>query len=71
MPYINIRVANTNLTNEHKKLLIDGATQLLVSVLNRKPETTHTVIDEIPIENWEFNRKQSLGNKNKLIYIQH
>ena len=71
MPYINIRVANTNLTNEHKKLLIDGATQLLDSVLNRIPETTHTVIDEIPIKNWEINGKQYLGNKNNYIYIQH
>lgn len=63
MPYINIRVTDTNVTNEQKKLLIEGATNLVVSVLNKNPETTHVVIDEIPIENWGFNGKQSLGSK--------
>tara|TARA_R110002049_G_scaffold14303_1_gene60607 strand:- start:952 stop:1146 length:195 start_codon:yes stop_codon:yes gene_type:complete len=63
MPYINIRVTNTNVTIEQKRLLIEGATQLVVSILNKKPETTHVVIDEIPIENWGFNGKQSLGIK--------
>ena len=28
MPYINIRVTDTNVTNKQKKLLIEGATQL-------------------------------------------
>lgn len=63
MPYINIKVTNTNVTNEQKKLLIEGATQLVVSILNKRPETTHVVIDEIPIENWGFNGKQSLRTK--------
>lgn len=63
MPYINIRVTDTNVTNEQKKLLIEGSTKLVVSVLNKKPETTHVVIDEIPVENWGFNGKQSFGTK--------
>ena len=63
MPYINIKVTDTNVTNKQKKLLIEGATELLMNILNKKPETTHVIIDEIPIENWGFNRKQSLGNK--------
>lgn len=63
MPYINIRVTDTNVSKEQKRLLIEGATQLVVSVLNKNPETTHIVIDEIPIENWGFNGKQSLGTK--------
>jgi 4-oxalocrotonate tautomerase len=63
MPYINIRVTNTNVTVEQKKLLIEGATQLVVNVLNKSPKTTHVVIDEIPIENWGFNGKQYLGTK--------
>ncbi len=71
MSYINIRVVDTNLTNEHKKLLIEGATQLLVSTLNEKPETAQIVIDEIPNENLGCNGKQYLGTKNNHIYIQH
>lgn len=63
MPYINIKVTDTNVTKEQKRQLIEGATQLVVSILNKKPETTHVVIEEIPIENWGFNGKQSLGTK--------
>ena len=63
MPYINIRVTDTNVTKEQKKLLIEGATQLVVSILNKTPKSTHVVIEEIPIENWGFNGKQSLENK--------
>ncbi|PKG42608.1 tautomerase family protein [Psychroflexus sp. MES1-P1E] len=63
MPYINIRVTDTNVTKEQKRLLIEGATQLVVSILNKKPKSTHVVIDEIPIENWGFNGKQSLVTK--------
>ncbi|WBX73539.1 4-oxalocrotonate tautomerase family protein [Tenacibaculum pacificus] len=63
MPYINIRVTDTNVTKEQKRLLIEGATQLVVSILNKKPESTHVIIDEIPIENWGFNGKQSLVTK--------
>ncbi|WP_299435041.1 4-oxalocrotonate tautomerase family protein [uncultured Maribacter sp.] len=51
MPYINIKVTDTNVTKEQKRLLIEGTTQLVVTILNKKPETTHVVIDEIPIEN--------------------
>lgn len=63
MPYINIKITDTNVTLEQKRLLIEGATQLVVDVLNKKPETTHVVIDEVPIENWGVNGKQSLGIK--------
>jgi 4-oxalocrotonate tautomerase len=63
MPYINIRITDTNVTLEQKRLLIEGATQLVVDILNKKPETTHIVIDEVPIENWGVNGKQSLGIK--------
>lgn len=32
--------------------LIKGATQLLVDVLDKKPETTVVVIDEMNTDNW-------------------
>ncbi|AXT54137.1 4-oxalocrotonate tautomerase family protein [Aquimarina sp. BL5] len=59
MPYMNIKVTDTNVTKEQKRQLILGATQLVVTILNKKPETTHVVIEEIPIENWGFNGKQT------------
>lgn len=52
MPYVNIKITDENVTKTQKKELIKGVTQLLVDVLNKRPETTHVVIDEVPIDNW-------------------
>ena len=52
MPYVNIKVTDENVTTEQKQALIQGTTQLLVEVLNKKPETTFVVIDEVNTENW-------------------
>lgn len=63
MPYINIRVTDEQVTQEQKRQLIEGATQLVVDILNKNPKTTHVVIDEVPIENWGVNGEQYLGTK--------
>lgn len=63
MPYINIKVTDTNVTKEQKRLLIEGATQLVVNILNKNPKTTHVVIDEIANENWGYDGKQALENQ--------
>lgn len=52
MPYINIKVTDEHVTTEQKQALIKGATQLMVDVLNKNPETTFIVIDEINTDNW-------------------
>ncbi len=59
MPYINIKVTDENVTKEQKRQLIEGATQLVVDVLNKDPKTTHIVIDEVPLENWGYDGKQT------------
>ena len=63
MPYVNIRITDEQVTKDEKRQLIEGVTQLLAEVLNKKPKTTYVVIDEIPIENWGANGKQYLGTK--------
>jgi len=63
MPYINIKVTDEQVTKEQKRQLIEGATQLVVEVLDKNPKTTHVVIEEIPIENWGVNGTQYLGTK--------
>ncbi|WP_136482840.1 tautomerase family protein [Cognatitamlana onchidii] len=63
MPYINIRVTEEQVTQEQKRLLIEGATKLVIDILNKNPQTTHVVIDEIPTGNWGVNGKQYLGTK--------
>jgi 4-oxalocrotonate tautomerase len=52
MPYINIKITDEQVTAEEKKALIEGATQLLVDVLNKNPATTVVVIDEVNTDNW-------------------
>lgn len=54
MPYVNIKVTKEKggPTPEQKAQLISGATQLLVDVLGKNPQTTVVVIDEVETDNW-------------------
>ena len=52
MPYVNIRVTDEGVTAEQKSSLIEGATQLLVDVLGKNPQTTVVIIDEVKTDNW-------------------
>jgi 4-oxalocrotonate tautomerase len=52
MPYIKIEVTREGVTKEQKQKLIKGVTQLLVEVLNKDPQLTHIVIDEVETDNW-------------------
>ncbi|ATD00257.1 tautomerase family protein [Pseudoalteromonas spongiae] len=58
MPYVNIQVTkeggthNVGPTDEQKRLLIAGVTELLQNVLNKDPKTTHVVISEVALANW-------------------
>lgn len=54
MPYVNIKVTGGHEapTAEQKAELIQGVTELLARVLNKNPETTVVVIDEVEMDNW-------------------
>jgi 4-oxalocrotonate tautomerase len=52
MPFINIQVTREGVTAEQKAALIAGATELLVKVLNKDPQTTFVIIDEVDTDNW-------------------
>jgi len=52
MPYVNIKVTRDGVTAEQKRELISGVTELLVKVLNKNPQTTMVVIDEVDTDNW-------------------
>ena len=53
MPYVNIKVTGGReaLTAEQKAELIQGVTELLSKVLNKNPETTIVIIDEVEMDN--------------------
>ncbi len=58
MPYVNIKVTDEQVSKEQKLALIKGTTQLLVDILNKRPETTFVVIDEINMDNWGIGYEQ-------------
>ncbi|MDM1759156.1 MULTISPECIES: 4-oxalocrotonate tautomerase family protein [unclassified Acinetobacter] len=52
MPIVNIKVTDQGMSIEQKKALIEGATDLLVQVLNKPRETVDVIIDEVNTNNW-------------------
>lgn len=52
MPYILIQVTNEGITPAQKQALIRGATDLVVSTLDKDPATTFVVIEEVETDNW-------------------
>ena len=52
MPYVNIQITREGATTEQKAMLIRETTAMLARVLNKDPQTTHVVIDEVDTDNW-------------------
>ena len=52
MPYVNVKVTPEGLTPEKKRVLISSITQLLETELNKTPETTIVIIEEVTTDNW-------------------
>jgi len=52
MPYINIKVTREGVSPEQKAALIQGATDLVVKILNKDPATTFVIIEEVETDNW-------------------
>ena len=69
MPYILIQVTKEGVTPEQKRALIRGATELVVSTLDKDPATTFVVIDEVETDNWGVagesvtERRQTAGRR--------
>lgn len=74
MPIVTIQVTREgtqpgadSVTAAEKAALIRGATELLQQVLNKPPESTFVVIDEVDTDNWgwgglpalEFRRRRA------------
>jgi 4-oxalocrotonate tautomerase len=66
MPYVNIKVTDDGVTSEQKAELIKGVTELLQKVLNKNPETTVVVIDEVSTDNWGIGGQQVTVRRKKL-----
>ncbi|MDP9079633.1 MAG: 4-oxalocrotonate tautomerase family protein [Bacteroidota bacterium] len=58
MPYIKIEITREGVTREQKQTLIKGVTDLIVGVLNKDPQLTHVVIQEVDLDDWGFAGEQ-------------
>ncbi|AYB32964.1 tautomerase family protein [Chryseolinea soli] len=58
MPYIKIEVTREGVTREQKQKLIKGVTDLMTHVLNKDPQLTHVVIQEVELDDWGFAGEQ-------------
>jgi 4-oxalocrotonate tautomerase len=58
MPYIKIEVTREGVTREQKQTLIKGITELVSKTLNKDPQLTHVVIQEIELDDWGYAGEQ-------------
>lgn len=54
MPYVNVRITRDGVTADQKARIVAEITETLRSVLGKRPEHTHVIIDEVDPENWGF-----------------
>lgn len=52
MPYIKIEITREGVTLAQKKQLIQEANDMMVRILNKDPDSTFVVIDEVDTDNW-------------------
>ena len=68
MPFVSLRITRDGVTPEQKAQVIAEFTETLERVLNKRPDLTHIVIEEIDTDNWgyagitttEYRRSQAL-----------
>jgi 4-oxalocrotonate tautomerase len=54
MPYVNVKITKDGVTREQKARVVAEITRTLQTVLGKRPEHTHIVIDEVETDNWGF-----------------
>jgi 4-oxalocrotonate tautomerase len=66
MPFISVRIVE-GATPEQKSEVIAGITDVMVKVLGKNPDSTHIVIEDVPLENWGHKGKSvaELRKQNK------
>ena len=57
MPIVTIQVTGDPVSDDQKERLIAESTLMLQKVLNKDPDTTFVLIEEIPTTNWGLSGK--------------
>jgi 4-oxalocrotonate tautomerase len=65
MPFVNIKITKEGATAEQKAELIKGVTDLLVKVLNKNPQTTVVLIEEVDMDNWGIGGESVTARRRK------
>ena len=65
MPYINLQITK-GATRAQKSQIVAQFTETLISVLGKKPEHIHIVIQEIEEENWGYAGKLTDDRKKNI-----
>lgn len=58
MPFVKIEITREGVTREQKQLLIKGVTDLITGILDKDPQLTHVVIQEIDLDDWGVGGEQ-------------
>lgn len=58
MPFITIDVLREDINRETKKELIRKISEVVTTVLNKDPQLTHIIINEIEDDNWGYAGEQ-------------
>jgi 4-oxalocrotonate tautomerase len=54
VPYVSVRITRDGVTVEQKRQVVEQITRTLVTVLGKRPEHIHVIIDEVEPENWGY-----------------
>lgn len=54
MPFVSLRITRDGVTPEQKAQVIAEFTETLKRVLNKRPDLTHIVIEEVDTDNWGY-----------------
>ena len=52
MPYVNVRITRDGATTAQKAQIVAEITEMLQRILNKNPDRTFVVIDEVELDNW-------------------
>jgi 4-oxalocrotonate tautomerase len=54
MPVVQVKILRDGVTADQKRQIVAEITRTLQTVLGKKPEHTHVIIDEVEPENWGY-----------------
>ena len=58
MPIVTIEISREGVTREKKRQLIKGVTDVITNVLNKDPNLTNVIIEEVDLDNWGIGGEQ-------------